>query len=120
MATGWDHFYAVIARIPRGRVTTYGTVAAVAGHPRSARHVGYALAALRGEEGPALPWHRVLGAAPRRQAVIALKDPTGAALQRLRLESEGVFLDGAGRVSLERFGWPREGELAAARRARRR
>ena len=42
----WEVFYRVVRQIPAGRVATYGIVAGLAGHPRSARHVGFALAAL--------------------------------------------------------------------------
>jgi methylated-DNA-protein-cysteine methyltransferase-like protein len=101
---GWRPYYRVIRRIPRGRVTTYGEVALLAGHPRASRQVGFALAALRGTRH-AIPWQRVLGARPRRHAAISILDPMGAAVQRALLEAEGVEFDGRGRVSLERFGW---------------
>src|SRR5262245_154669 len=52
--------YAVVRRIPKGRVATYGQVAALAGYPGHARQVGYALSAL--PSGTALPWHRVINA----------------------------------------------------------
>jgi methylated-DNA-protein-cysteine methyltransferase-like protein len=89
---GWDTFYRIVARIPAGRVATYAQVALLAGRPRAARHVGYALAALRGARHR-IPWQRVLG------------NPVGAAAQRLLLEREGVALDERGRVSLRRYGW---------------
>jgi alkylated DNA nucleotide flippase Atl1 len=47
----WASFYRIVRRIPRGRVATYAQVAMLAGRPRSARHVGYALAALLEREG---------------------------------------------------------------------
>ncbi len=101
---GWRAYYRVVARIPRGRVATYGQVALVAGTPRAARQVGYALAALRGARHR-IPWQRVLGARPRGMAAISILDPMGAAVQRALLEGEGVAVDERGRVSLERFGW---------------
>lgn len=92
--------FAVVRRIPRGRVATYGQVAALAGFPNHARQVGYALAALS-SDAP-VPWHRVVNAqgriSPRRD------DPGGAMVQQLRLEQEGVVLKG-GRVALDEFGW---------------
>jgi len=102
----WEDFYRVVRRIPRGRVTTYGVVAALAGHPRSARHVGFALSALSdaGSTG-GVPWQRVLGSRPRSRAAITIRDPVGAALQRALLESEGVVFDERGNISLDRFGW---------------
>lgn len=102
----WDDFYRVVRRIPRGRVSTYGAVAAFAGHPRAARHVGYAMAALKDtKKSRDVPWQRVLGAAPRDRARVTIKDPIGGAMQRALLEAEGVRFDAAGRVELSVFGW---------------
>jgi methylated-DNA-protein-cysteine methyltransferase-like protein len=92
---------AVVRRIPRGRVATYGQVAALAGLPGQPRLAGYALAAL--DAGSAVPWHRVVNArgaiSPRRG------DAAGGLAQRLRLEQEGVTFDARGRIPLDRFGW---------------
>ena len=101
---GWRAYYAVVSRIPPGRVATYGQVALVAGKPRAARQVGYALAALRGTRHR-IPWQRVLGSRSRGLAAISILDPMGSAVQRSLLEGEGVVVDERGRVSLERFGW---------------
>jgi methylated-DNA-protein-cysteine methyltransferase-like protein len=75
---------ATIRKIPRGKVASYGQVAAAAGFPRAARQVARALQAYRG-----LPWHRVLGAggAIRVRGEDALE-------QRLRLAMEGVTFRG--------------------------
>jgi methylated-DNA-protein-cysteine methyltransferase related protein len=100
----YERFYRVVRRIPRGRVATYGQVAALAGMPRAARLAGYALSALRGTAHD-VPWQRVLGARGRGFAGISLKDPMGAGVQRDLLQREGVLLDGRGRVELGRFGW---------------
>jgi methylated-DNA-protein-cysteine methyltransferase-like protein len=94
----------VVSRIPRGRVATYGQVAMLAGRPRAARQVGYALSALRGARHR-IPWQRVLGSRPRALAAISILDPMGSAVQRALLAGEGVEVDERGRVSLERFGW---------------
>ncbi|HUK62110.1 MAG TPA: MGMT family protein, partial [Dongiaceae bacterium] len=114
-----ERVYRVVRRIPRGRVATYGAVAAVAGLPGRARLVGYALFA----SGPhrALPWHRVLGAGGR--ITLAKLDPDAALTQRLRLEAEGVRFDGRGRADLEAHAWPGPPRGRAShptRRARRR
>ncbi len=102
----WDDFYRIVRLIPRGRITTYGVVAALAGHPRSARHVGFALAALKETGGGrGVPWQRVLASRPRNRAAVTIRDPVGGALQRGLLESEGVTFDERGHVSLDRFGW---------------
>jgi methylated-DNA-protein-cysteine methyltransferase-like protein len=106
LPAGWARYYRIVRRIPRGRVSTYGDVARVAGKPRGARQVGYALAALRGAKHD-LPWQRVLGARPRGLAAISILDPMGAAVQRRLLEGEGVRFDDRDRVDLGRYGWPR-------------
>jgi len=103
----WSRIYAVVRRIPAGRVATYGQVAALAGLPGQARLVGYALAGL--PDGNPLPWHRVINAAGR---VSTRHDgPGGSVLQRLRLEQEGVRFDARGRVDLATFGWKRKAEV---------
>src|SRR5512140_1333262 len=102
--SGWQTYYRIIRRIPRGRIATYAQVAALAGNPRAARHVGYALAALRGARH-AIPWQRVLGKRSSRWAAISIRDPMGAAAQRDLLQREGVTVDAADRVSIEEFGW---------------
>jgi methylated-DNA-protein-cysteine methyltransferase-like protein len=84
----------VVRRIPRGRVATYGEVAAKAGFPHAPRLAGYALYAL--PEGTPLPWHRVVGAGGR--LTLARLSPDGALTQRMRLEREGVKFDARGRV----------------------
>jgi len=108
----YQRFYRVVRRIPRGRVATYGQVAALAGMPRGARLAGYALSALRSTRHD-VPWQRVLGARGAGRAGVSLKDPMGAAVQRDLLEREGVAFDARGRVDLGRFGWsprpPRRG-----------
>jgi methylated-DNA-protein-cysteine methyltransferase-like protein len=75
---------AVIRRIPRGRVSTYGAVAEAAGYPRCARHVSKVLNQVKG-----LPWQRVLGSGGR----ISLPGELGLE-QRFLLESEGVRFRG--------------------------
>jgi methylated-DNA-protein-cysteine methyltransferase-like protein len=98
-ATSYDRVYAVVRRVPRGRVATYGQVARLAGLVNGARQAGYALHALRPHT--AVPWHRVLNAAGR----ISLGDVAGSVTQRLLLEREGVRFDATGRVDLSRFQW---------------
>jgi methylated-DNA-protein-cysteine methyltransferase-like protein len=85
-------------------VCTYGQIAALAGRPRAARHVGYAMAALYGN-ARGVPWHRVLGARPRGYAAITIRDPSGAALQKKLLAAEGVRFDARGFVALGTYGW---------------
>lgn len=96
----YERIYAVVHRIPRGRVATYGQVARLAGIPGHARQVGYALHAMATER--AVPWHRVLNA---RGEVSARSEPGGDSAQRAFLEREGVVFDHGGRVDLERYQW---------------
>jgi methylated-DNA-protein-cysteine methyltransferase-like protein len=116
--SGWEPFYEVVRRIPRGRVTTYGVVAALAGRPGAARQAGYALAALRGTGARGIPWQRVMGKRGRDRAAISLPPGVGGGgdLQRELLEAEGVRFDRAGGVSLAEFGWPAQTVRPAAAR----
>jgi methylated-DNA-protein-cysteine methyltransferase-like protein len=89
----------VVRRIPRGRVTTYGAVAARAGLPRQARLVGKVLGGL--EDGSTVPWQRVVAAGGR------IAFPAGSdarARQISRLQADGVDAE-RGRVDLTRYGW---------------
>lgn len=96
----WRSYYRVVARIPPGRVATYGQIAATAGFPGNAREVGYALAAL--PEGTDLPWQRVINA----RGEVSLRREAGRdGFQRHLLEEEAVVFGPGGRVDLARFGW---------------
>lgn len=96
----YERIYAAVRRIPRGRVSTYGWVAELAGLGSAARQVGYALHAL--PPHTTVPWHRVVNA----RGTISLRRGGGHELeQRFLLEAEGVDFDANGRVSLERFDW---------------
>ena len=87
-----------VSAIPRGRVASYGAIAARAGLPGRARLVGRALR--DAPAAPALPWHRVLRADGR----IALPAVSaGYTEQCRRLAAEGVTVRN-GRVALDAFG----------------
>jgi alkylated DNA nucleotide flippase Atl1/uncharacterized protein YndB with AHSA1/START domain len=99
-AGNYARIYAVVRRIPKGKVATYGQVAVIAGLPGHARQVGYALNAMPSEA--IAPWHRVINA----QGGISLRAVPGYEfLQRGLLEAEGVRFGPNGRVSLAKFGW---------------
>ncbi|KPL19096.1 MAG: hypothetical protein AMJ92_05185 [candidate division Zixibacteria bacterium SM23_81] len=84
--------------IPRGRVATYGQIAAYVGHC-SPRQVGYAMAALTDAD---VPWQRVINS----QGRISLPENSrGAIQQRDLLENEGIVFGRTGQVDLKRFGW---------------
>ena len=89
----FDHILATVRRIPKGKVATYGEVAAASGYPGAARQVVWALRA-----GKGVPWHRVLGAGGK----IRLPGESGLE-QRLRLRTEGVTFTGE-RVDLKLHG----------------
>ena len=96
--------YRVVRRIPRGRVATYGQIAALAGIPRAPRVVGAAM-----RDCPAgVPWHRVVNAqgriSPRRRM-------SGMLTQRILLVQEGVPFRG-GRVPLRTHRWPGGGDVS--------
>lgn len=93
--------YAVVRRIPAGRVATYGQVARLAGLPRHARLVGYALHAL--PDASPVPWHRVVNA---KGAISLRGDGAGHdVLQRLMLRREGVRFRRDGTLPLDEYRW---------------
>lgn len=101
----WEPIYAVVRRIPTGRVATYGQVAALAGRAGHARQVGYALAAL--PPGTDVPWQRVINVRGEVSERSPTAGPSGAreGYQRHLLEEEGVVFDLRGRVNLKEYRW---------------
>ena len=98
----------LVTKIPRGRVATYGEIAAWLGWPRRARMVGMAM---RGCP-PGVPWQRVVNASggiSRRAAVGSMLT------QRILLQQEGVTLRN-GRVPLARYRWQGTGRVSPPRR----
>ena len=89
----------IIKKIPRGKVATYGQIAAMAGNPRAARQVVRALHSCW--ETEKLPWHRVINS----QGKISLKPGHGYELQKAMLESEGVTFGLEDRIDFKRFLW---------------
>ena len=102
MPSFFDQVYAVVRQIPPGQVASYGQVAALLGHPRAARTVGWALAALREGDGPDVPWQRVINS----QGRVSIRNMEHAPEeQQLLLEAEGVEFSPSGHVDWQRFGW---------------
>jgi len=89
--------YAIVRKVPRGKVITYGAIAHLLGAPRKARQVGWAMAT-----ADHVPWHRVVNA---RGEISRRHAPDAEALQRKKLEAEGLVFDVDGRVDLERYLW---------------
>lgn len=95
-----SRIWQVVAAVPRGRVCTYGEVAARAGLHGAARRVGRALRVLPGNSR--IPWHRIVNAGGR------ISFPAGSEAhtrQRERLEAEGVEFKLNGAVDLTRYRW---------------
>ena len=100
MADFTSEVYRVVKKCPRGKVVSYGGVAAMLGQPRAARAVGRALNAL--PDGSTVPWWRVINS--RGEVSIRGVDH-GVVLQRTLLEREGVTFQRNGRVSWKQYGW---------------
>lgn len=100
--SSYDRIHAVVRNIPRGRVATYGQVAAEAGLAGHARQVGYALHRCGGDVDE-IPWHRVVNA--RGEVSMRSEREGSELLQRTALEAEGVRFDSRGRIDLREFQW---------------
>ena len=96
----FERIYDVVRRIPRGKVATYGQIAMLAGNPRWARAVGYALHA--NPEPGVIPCHRVLN---RFGGVAPAFAFGGEERQAEMLRAEGVEVSGNGFVDLDRYLW---------------
>ncbi len=91
---------AVVKRIPKGKLASYGQVAALAGFPQRPRQVGMVLSGL--PEGTKLPWHRVVNT---RGYVPSRGRWWGAFEQIGRLRDEGIEVDDLGNLDLEAHRW---------------
>ncbi len=100
MLTVFEKIYNIVSQIPEGKVATYGQVALLAGNPRWARVVGYAL-----HNNPmplVIPCHRVVNREGKVAVAFAFG---GGATQRELLEKEGVVFGNDGTIDLKIFGW---------------
>lgn len=97
--TFFERVWAVVARIPAGKVTTYGHIAGHLGARSSARAVGWALGAAA---GGGLPCHRVVN---RFGALTGKMRFEGPHVMEERLRAEGVTFDRDGCVALEAHLW---------------
>jgi len=95
-----DLVYAVVQRIPPGKVATYGQIARLLGRPRAAREVGWALRSLSDDLD--VPWQRVINAQGR---VSFPPGSEGAVQQQALLEAEGIVFGPDGRIDLKIYGW---------------
>ena len=98
--SSFEKIYEIVCQIPAGKVATYGQVARLAGNPRWARVVGYALHA-----NPAfgkIPCHRVVNKEGRTAPAFAFG---GSDVQKAMLEAEGVLFLPDGRVDMAQCLW---------------
>jgi methylated-DNA-protein-cysteine methyltransferase-like protein len=94
----WNSVYALVKKIPRGRVMTYGQLAKALRLSGGARTAGRAMAAC--PSGKGVPWHRVVGA----EGKLLIREPH-ASLQRKLLESEGLELAEKRILDFEKYVW---------------
>lgn len=94
-----DKVYALVKAIPKGKVTTYGQIAAWLGNQNLARAVGNILH--RNPEPGVIPCHRVVNSKGQLAERFAFG---GAAAQRKRLEEEGICFESNGRIDLAEYG----------------
>ena len=87
----------LVARIPLGKVMTYGQIAGLCGNARAARIVG----GIAHFGDPQLPWQRVVNA----QGGLASGYPGGRMAHQQHLEAEGIVIDTNGHVDLEKYLW---------------
>ncbi len=95
----FDRVYEVVAKIPKGKVTSYGAIAEVCGIKSAARTVGWAM---HGAAGNSLPCHRVVNRNGELTGKIHFGDPD---LMESLLRSEGVKFDKEGRVIMDKYNW---------------
>ena len=94
-----EKIWQIVYQIPRGKVSSYGQVARLAGLPGYARYVGHAMRNL--PTGTKLPWHRVANSQGKLSFPAASREYQ---TQKGRLEAEGVMFVN-GRFSLKDYGW---------------
>jgi len=95
----FERIYAVVRKIPAGRAASYGQIARLAGLPRGARTVGFAMAACG---DPTVPCHRVVD---RLGGTKTAFDTYSVGTQRALLEAEGVAFRPDGTVDMEQSQW---------------
>ena len=98
----FTHVYRLVAQVPRGKVVTYGQVAAILGAPRAARAVGTALRHLPRPLVKKVPWQRVINASG---GISFRGDVLRTEEQSWLLEEEGIEFNRNGKVDLEKYRW---------------
>ena len=100
-----EQIFHVIKQIPYGYVASYGQVAALAGKPRGAREVGWALASSPTDEANPIPWWRVIN----RHGYLSIRndDISIKLKQRALLEDEGIEVSNEFMVNMQKYQWQR-------------
>jgi len=97
----FDKIYAVVKKIPTGKVATYGQIAAIVSPGLPARIVGFALHGL--SEGTDLPWHRVINSQGKISYAVSRNQYDS--LQQKLLEQEGILFTTNGKIDLIKYLW---------------
>ena len=97
----YQQIYDLVARIPAGRVATYGQIARLLGMPNHARQIGYAL--FRVAPDSMVPWHRVVNA--KGEVSYSQVRNGSDYLQRELLEDEGIEFKPNGKLDLNQYRW---------------
>jgi len=101
----FDIVTSLVKKIPKGSVATYGQIAVLAGHPRSARIVGWVLHQLEHEDLRVTPWHRVVNREGRISTTCEEHPPVE---QAALLKKEGIIVklkDGNYFIDLSKYLW---------------
>lgn len=103
----FERVYEMVKKIPRGKVASYGLIAALCGSPRAARQVGWALHQLDQNPGlmKAIPWHRVVNS---KGYISTTCHEHTADMQKTMLEQEGIQfskVSGLWRLDLKKYLW---------------
>ncbi len=96
----FERVWLLVAKIPKGKVATYGQLAYLLDSPSAARTVGWAMHST--PENLDIPWHRVINSKGRISLDCGEHDPN---LQRVLLEQDGVVFDERGCVDLSTYQW---------------
>ena len=113
----FDQVYALVRRVPKGRVATYGQIAQMLGNPRLSRAVGYALHVNptppqgQSEGQGEIPCHRIVN---RHGGLAPAFAFGGIQRQKLLLEAEGILFEGE-TVDLAKYQWRPEGDTTQGR-----
>ncbi|MEZ5423172.1 MAG: MGMT family protein [Pyrinomonadaceae bacterium] len=98
-----ERVYAIVRKIPKGRVMTYGQLAIILGEGYTARTVGFVM---HGADTDKVPWQRVINS-QGKCSTGKLTVPVD--LQQTLLEAEGIEFNAAGKCDLGRYQWFPEG-----------